>query len=146
VKAIVVGGRRWPAIPTPTLLTMKRKTTEASPNPAGANPTTASAPLTIGFRLDAEARDALNGRAAVLNMSVHELSRRYVIESLAEPEERAALSLAVEDLRKEIGVLRQDISDATLALLVCAGHQTEETARAWVNENLGCPCSPSQTP
>ena len=58
------------------------------------------APPTVGFRLDDGSRRVLAQRADALGVSPHELARHYVVESLQEAEERAALREAILQLRQ----------------------------------------------
>lgn len=94
------------------------------------------APGVIGFRLDEATRQVLGERAAALGVSPHELARRYLIEVLHEPEERAALREALVCLHKEIAGVREDIPLAVEALLTSAGKVTAAEARAYVEEHF----------
>lgn len=95
-----------------------------------------SVPAVIGFRLDEESSAVLCHRAAALGVSPHDLARRYLIEVLHEPEERAALRAAVVALHQEITGTREDIALATEALLASAGKVTDQEAHAWVEEHF----------
>ncbi len=104
------------------------------------------APATVGFRLDAESRRVLMGRAKQLKVSPHELARHYVILMLHEAEERAMLREDTLELRRALIQLREDVATTAEALLVAAGEVSEEQAHAWVEEHFkeSCSRSPSQ--
>jgi hypothetical protein len=91
---------------------------------------------TIGFRLDDETRRVLFERAARLQVSPHELARRYVIEVLQESEERIALREAVETLNADLDQFRSGFALAMEALLVSAGKVSVTDARDWVDKTL----------
>ena len=99
--------------------------------PAGTDPSS-----TIGFRLDDETRRVLFERAARLQVSPHELARRYVIEVLQESEERIALREAVETLNADLDQFRSGFALAMEALLVSAGKVSVTDARDWVDKSL----------
>lgn len=91
---------------------------------------------TICFRLDAETRRVLDERAARLNLSPHDLARRYVMEVLQEAEERAALREAVTILNDHWEHFRGDFALAMEALLVSAGKVSVADARHWIEKCL----------
>ena len=103
---------------------------------------TAAAPATdtIGFRLEAEPRRILDERAAKLGVSPHALARHYVMEVLAEPEERAALRQAVQALSQSVARTHESLALGVEALLCSAGRVEEDKARAWVDLNFKSPC------
>ena len=105
-------------------------------NPASPASPAPPSPAVIGFRLDDASREVLGERAAALGVSPHELARRYLIEVLHEPEERAALREALVVLHKEITGIREDIPLAVEALLTSAGKVTAADARAYVEEHF----------
>ena len=90
----------------------------------------------IGFRLDQESRQALAQGAAALDLSPHELARRYVLLMLQEKEDRELLSEAIAPLRTELATLRRSFLLAVRALLHGAGKVSKDDALAWVQENL----------
>ena len=93
-------------------------------------------PEVVSFRLDEASRLVLGQRAAALDVSVHELARRYLIEVLQEAEERVALREAVVALHKEVSGSREDIALAVEALLTSAGKVSDHEAHAWVEEHF----------
>ena len=95
-----------------------------------------SSAATIGFRLDAQTRSILHKRAELFDRSPHDLARQYVLEALAQEEERSALRQEVSRLGAEIESLRVDLALAVKALLVSAGKVNPEIADAWIGENL----------
>ena len=68
-------------------------------------------------------------------MSVHAYARQILLDAL-EDRERGALLESVTELQEMLKQHREEFRRATLALLVYAGEQEEEDARAWVEENL----------
>ena len=111
--------------------------------------------LTItGFRLDVASQRALAERAAALNISSHELARRYVLEALkvaSSPPAPSAPDPAVvlEGLKAvfyHVVETRKDIVLGVEALLRRAGKVSEGEAHAWVRENYPDACSPSPAP
>ena len=93
-------------------------------------------PANIGFRLDPASLCVLAERAKQLGVSPHKLARRYLLEILHEPEERAALREAVVALHQQVTGTREDIALATEALLASAGKVSDAEARAWVAEHF----------
>lgn len=100
------------------------------------SPVESDCPLTVGFRLDPEARAALSERAKVLGVSCHELARHYVLLMLCEQQDRAETRNAIVALNKEIVELRTDLSVATVTLLTSAGTFPQSKAREWAEQNL----------
>ena len=106
---------------------------------------------TTGFRLDADSQRALDERATGLNISSHELARRYVLASLKLPPSPPDLSAPdpaelLEGLQAVFYHLletRKDIALAVEVLLSQAGQVSETEAHAWVRQNYPDVCSPS---
>ena len=135
-------------------------------NPLGRRPTSLGpqAPTTTSFRLDAASQCALAERAAALNISSHELARRYVLESLQpvlrQPNlpalDSAELLEGLKAVYYHLLETRKDVALAVEVLLSQAGQVSETEAHAWVRENYpdACsssenspdPCSPSPAP
>lgn len=91
---------------------------------------------TIGFRLDASAREVLEQRAKIFGLSPHALARQYVIESLAANDERQALHRAIAALQALVSELRSELAHALQVLLVSAGKVTPEQSEKYVKENF----------
>lgn len=79
---------------------------------------------TVSFRLDVHYLKRLSETADRHRMSAGEFARLLVIQALDERTPEA------------IGELREDLATSVLALLVLAGNQDADEARAWVNKNL----------
>ena len=101
------------------------------------------APETVGFRLDPENGELLRIRADSLGVSVHELARTYMLETLHEERDRAALYQGlihlrdeVKDLRNDFSELREDMALSIQALLVRAGKVSAKEAMDWVDTQL----------
>lgn len=100
----------------------------------------ASAPATVGFRLDPESRQILAQRAQNLGVSSHELARQYVFEALSVSEERAELHRAIialqEGVLAKFSEFKGDLAFAVETLLVTCGEVDEEEAKEWIKKNF----------
>ncbi len=89
---------------------------------------------TIGFRLDAEAFRALEGRAARLGLSPYELAKYYAVDMLQQDENKAGFTQGIGVCMEMLQRLQQNI--ASTAILIASERCTEEEARAWVEKNF----------
>ena len=91
---------------------------------------------TLGFRLDAESRRILDGRAKLFKRKSTDLARQYVLEALLQNQEREALHGVITSLQAEVVSLREDLKIAVTALLVSAGKVEPDLAQTWAENNL----------
>ncbi len=116
-----------------------------------AQPSSATTPKTVCFRLDPASRRQLATRAAAMKMSPHDLARQYVMERLQQVASQPAGAPA-EFLRgltaiyEQIREARVDVALGVEVLLSRAGQITEAEARNWAKENYQAACSPSPPP
>lgn len=103
----------------------------------------ASAPETIGFRLDPSASKTLADRARRLGVSSHQLARDYVMQALQAGDQEARLKDATDSVHAHLHELREDLSLALEALIIVAGDLEQKEARAWMKQNFPCYPSPS---
>lgn len=73
-------------------------------------------PETIGFRLDAENSYSLALRANAMGVSVHDLARTFLIQSLNEPDERREFTDLVKSLGRELGNIKADLGEVKTSL------------------------------
>ncbi|MCZ7640636.1 MAG: hypothetical protein M5U12_33985 [Verrucomicrobia bacterium] len=71
------------------------------------------APVTVGFRLDADHSQALTRRAVKAGLSPHELARQFVVEALHDNERLSVLEQAVKALCAEMQELHRDLLQTT---------------------------------
>ena len=88
-------------------------------------------------RLEPEYREALEGRAAELKMTMSDLVRKYVMDGLAEESAKVTLHEELPAIREEIKQLRRDLSLIAEVLLSRAGQLEPDRARKWASENIG---------
>ena len=103
---------------------------------AGTGDLTEGPSPTVGFRLDPDARRALDERAALFERSPHELARQLVLEKLLEGEDRQQLIETLSSLQSEIAELRAEFAHAVQVMLVSAGKINPEQAEAFVQQNF----------
>ncbi len=92
----------------------------------------------ISFRLERSIRPALTRAARVAGMKVSNFVEEAVLEKLAEVENRRT-SQEIENLSKEIVLLREELALSTEATLVIVGQQkpySAESAKQWVSKHL----------
>ena len=92
----------------------------------------------ISFRLERSIRPALARAARVAGMKVSHFVEEAVLEKLAEVENRRT-SQEIENLSKEIVLLREELALSTEATLVIVGKQkpySAELAKQWVSTHL----------
>jgi hypothetical protein len=93
----------------------------------------------ISTRLPTEARHRLVAEAARRGLSVSDLVRALLLQSLSEESELGRLRLEVATLKSTMHGLRDDLAVAVKAILVTAGRGhpvTPEEAEAWVESNM----------
>lgn len=90
----------------------------------------------ISFRLDDDSWAILTRRAERLKISPNILARHYLLETLADAEERIVLRKAVETLAAHVLDARRDISLGMRTVLVATGNVSEKKAEEWAQKNL----------
>ena len=102
-----------------------------------------SASPVIGFRLDEKHRRLLMQRAAEADMSVGDLARVYVIDTLDPNNRLNYIVFALTNLGRDLEELRVDLALSVQTLLASAGKIDPAEAMQWVDQNLKTECSQS---
>lgn len=113
----------------------KRDSPADKPLPAMKSKTTVCQPPEsnkISFRLDPDFLEELYRRASQQGMSIHELSRFYVVQALSQDGEDQALRHAHGEILENLRTFHSDFAFAVQEILRCAGNVSTEDARKWV--------------
>jgi hypothetical protein len=89
----------------------------------------------VSFRLPAKYKQALADRGKELGLSPGEFARKVIIESLNDDFHTHVFEELARIFR-EVQTGRDDLATVAKALMVTAGHQSEEEVQAWINEAL----------
>ncbi len=91
---------------------------------------------TIGFHLDPEDRELFTAIAEANSKSVGLLAKEWILDRLQNPDMDLALPASVQTIHDHLFQVRRDLALSVEALLINTGRFTEQTARAWVDQNL----------
>lgn len=90
----------------------------------------------IGFRIDEDQYAELERRAELAGVSVHEISRRILLESLRAEPNPDGLRLELGKFGNELSELRRDLGSSVQLLLFALGNIPVEQAKELVEELL----------
>jgi len=91
---------------------------------------------TISFRLETETLALLRKREPGATVSVHEIARRIVLDTLASPTSAQQSSAAVDELKAETLANRRDMKTIAEILLIELAKKNPEKVRTWLAQNL----------
>jgi predicted DNA binding CopG/RHH family protein len=88
----------------------------------------------ISFRLSENDLELLQKKAKVLGVSIHQLAKSFVLESL-EGKEKNNVMREIAEVFNEVEKLKFCLADATEAILV-TNKYPKEKAKKWTTENI----------